>query len=322
MTHGDRQQTRTRSRVPVPPQRTAPPRMPPAAPRVPARRRTVRRPRTGRRLLALLLGAALLTGAGWATGRLELPGLGSAGTGDGAVLAAVEAAARPAGGSIAVVVARPGGAARTASGDAGEPRSTASLAKLFVVQQLLERAAQGRVQLRAADRADLERAVSRSDDQAMNRLWTRFDGAALVRATAGEFGLTGTAPPAVPGQWGQTTTTADDLAQFLGTLPRHLRDGDLADLTGWMRAASARGADGFDQAFGLRSTAVDGDGDVAVKQGWMCCVDGRRDLHSVGLLPDGTAVVLLGRFPESTSWATARTALDRAARGVTRAAGR
>ena len=76
-----------------------------------------------------------------------------------------------------------------------------------------------------------------------------------------------------------------------------------------MRATSATAADGFGQGFGLLA----GTAGVAAKQGWMCCVDGRRQLHSAGVLPDGTVVVLLGDFPASTSWGRARAALDSAA---------
>ena len=41
----------------------------------------------------------------------------------------------------------------------------------------------------------------RSDVGAMSALWSPFDGAALVRNASVAFGLTGTAPPDVPGQW-------------------------------------------------------------------------------------------------------------------------
>ena len=58
-----------------------------------------------------------------------------------------------------------------------------------------------------------------------------------------------------------------------------------------MRSASADAADGFDQAFGLRSPTVAATGEVAVKQGWMCCVRHSRYLHSTGVLPDGTLVM-------------------------------
>jgi hypothetical protein len=233
-----------------------------------------------------------------------------------ALVGDVTAAADAAGGSLTVVVDLPGGTRVAASPDADEPHYTASLVKLMVVQQLLAQASDGRAQLSTASRADAQRAISLSDDTAMNRLWTAFDGPTLVRSAAAEFGLSATAPPGVPGQWGQATTSAADLATFLTQLPGHLSDADVATLTGWMRDAAATGADGFDQAFGLRDPGVDSAGDVAVKQGWMCCVSGTRQLHSAGVLADGTVVVLLGEFPARVSWGAAAAALDDAARDV------
>ena len=164
-------------------------------------------------------------------------------------------------------------------------------------------------------------AVSRSDDDAMSTLWVRYDGDQLVTDIADELGLTGTAAPTVTGQWGQTTTTEADLATFLASMDDVLDSADRGMVLGWMQSATATAADGFDQAFGLFSEAVDADGSVAVKQGWMCCVDDQRQLHSIGVLADGTVVVLLGNFPESTSWDEARTALDTAATAVVTAVG-
>ena len=299
---------------PVPAQRTAPPRSLPAelSPRRPTagpagvRRARGRRPS---RLAAVLVGAALAAGLGtWQVDRYR--------DDHGPLTGPVRAAGEAAGGEIAVSVVGPDGRTVAGSSDAGTPFYTASLVKLLVVEQLLEGAAEDGLPLDAANRGDLERAVTFSDDQAMNRLWVGFDGARLVRSAVEEFGLEHTAPPAVPGQWGQATTSATDMARFLTALPAHLSPGDLAALTGWMRAAPAQAADGFDQAFGLRSAGVAAPGEVAVKQGWMCCVDGRRQLHSAGVLPDGTAVVLLGEFPEEVPEDTARSALDAAARGV------
>ena len=310
--------TRQRPAVPaqrtVPARRTAPPRsLPPElSPRRPAAGRSgVRRAGSRRpsRLLAVLVGAALAAGLGAEqVDRYRAD--------HGPLTTPVRAAGKAAGGEIAVSVVGPDGSAVAASSDAGAPFYTASLVKLLVVEQLLDGAAEDGLPLDAADRGDLERAVTLSDDQAMNRLWVAFDGARLVRSAVEEFGLEHTAPPAVPGQWGQATASAADMARFLTALPAHLGPDDLAALTGWMRAASARAADGFDQAFGLRSVGVSAPGEVAVKQGWMCCVDGQRQLHSAGVLPDGTVVVLLGEFPEEVPWDTARAALDEAARGV------
>jgi hypothetical protein len=120
----------------------------------------------------------------------------------------------------------------------------------------------------------------------------------------------------VPGQWGEARTTARDTAVFLAGLPDHLTDGDLATLTGWMRSPAGTATDGFDQRWGLLSPAVSTGTAVAAKQGWMCCIGGRRQLHSAGTLPDGRAVALLGDFPASTSWARAQEALDTAAQAA------
>jgi hypothetical protein len=231
-----------------------------------------------------------------------------------AVLAATGAAASAAGGTISVVVRTGDGVPLVTGTDS--VTYTASLAKLFVVTRLLALDEAGAVTLSATDLALMESAVTRSDDDAMSALWVRHDGARLVTDLAAGLGLTSTAAPVRTGQWGQTTTSATDLATVLGAIDDVLDPADAAMLRGWMRAASPTAADGFDQAFGLLSGSVDADRSVAVKQGWMCCVDGRRQLHSVGILADGRVVVLLGDFPSSTSWARAATALDEAATAV------
>ncbi|WP_222194883.1 serine hydrolase [Modestobacter italicus] len=233
-----------------------------------------------------------------------------------AVLGAVDAAASAAGGSIAVVVLDGDGAELVAGSGADDPLPTASLVKLLVVQQLLARDEAGELSLDDDDLALMRRAVTASDDDAMSTLWTRFDGADLVTAAAAEFGLTGTAPPETAGQWGESTTTAADYATFLAGLQDALSPADLATLIGWMQATTATAADGFDQQFGLLSTDARATGAVAAKQGWMCCVDGHRQLHSAAVLADGRVVVLLGDFPTSTTWAAAREALDAAATAV------
>jgi hypothetical protein len=241
---------------------------------------------------------------------------------EGASLAAVIAAAGlRAGGSIEVVVMSASGNPVAESPDATTPRYTASLVKLLVVEQLLHRGQEGQLQLPASTLRLMRRAVQSSDDHAMNELWVAFDGAELVREAAAEAGLAATGPPTAPGQWGQSTTSAVDYAQFLGELPRHLAPAAFDLLSGWMRSADAFGADGFDQTFGLRSPDVDPAAGIAVKQGWMCCVDGPRQLHSAGVLADGTTIVLLGQFPEVVAWEAARTALDEAAQQAIRALG-
>ena len=304
-----------------------------AADRVRVRRRLRARLLAALAVPAVALGGALawpstgdgsgLTTAAAVAGALVATDTGSPAAGtaaaaadDVAVLAAVDAAAAAADGGIAVVVLDAAGAELVTGADAEDSRYTASLVKLLVVQQLLARDAAGTLTLDAADRALMEQAVGASDDDAMSALWVAFDGAELVTAAAEEFGLTGTAAPETAGQWGQATTTAADYARFLAGLADHLDAADLATLTGWMQSTTSTAADGFDQDFGLLSTSSGTVGAVAAKQGWMCCVDATRQLHSAGVLADGRVVVLLGDFPSSTTWAEAQAALDAAAAAV------
>ncbi|MGY1735719.1 serine hydrolase [Geodermatophilus sp. SYSU D00684] len=229
-----------------------------------------------------------------------------------AVLAAVDAAAGEADGTVTVAVLDAFGRPLVSGPAAGDVRLSASLVKLHVVGRLLALDAAGALDLSEGDLALMERAIVTSDDGAMSTLWDRYDGAALVTATAADAGLTATAPPRVAGQWGEATLSAADVAALLAGLADTLGDGPAATLLGWMRNTAPTAADGFDQAFGLLA----GGTGVAAKQGWMCCVDGRRQLHSAGVLPSGTVVVLLGDFPARTSWGRARAALDSAAAAV------
>ena len=107
--------------------------------------------------------------------------------------------------------------------------------------------------------------------------------------------------------------TAADLARFLSALALNPAAPDSATLLGWMRAAAPVAADGFDQTFGLLSGSVGAA--VGAKQGWMCCLGGRRHLHSAGVLGDGRVVVVLGEMPSRTTWRDAAAVLD----GVTAA---
>jgi len=232
-----------------------------------------------------------------------------------AIQAAVDAAAAEAGGNIAVVVLAADGDELVVGDGATDEQYTASLVKLLVVQQLLARDEAGTLALDDDDLALMQQAVEASDDDAMSTLWVRFGGAELVTAAAEQFSLTETAPPETAGQWGESTTTAADYATFLAALDDSLDAADAATLTGWMQSTTDTAADGFDQDFGLLA-ADSGAGTVAAKQGWMCCVDATRQLHSAGVLSDGQVVVLLGDFPTGTSWTQARAALDAAAQAV------
>ncbi|MGY1824251.1 serine hydrolase [Geodermatophilus sp. SYSU D00079] len=204
-------------------------------------------------------------------------------------------------------------AAATAGNDqATRPFPTASLVKLFVAEDLLHRARQGTLPLTEEDRRRMAEMVRGSSDAIASDLWGRFDGDRMVRDVAARYGLRGTAPPRVWGEWGETTTTAQDLARFLARLPVVAHPDDATTLTDWMRGATATAADGFDQRFGVLGAVPGG---AAVKQGWMCCLGGMRHLHSVGLV--GTqVVVLLSEVPLTVGWDAARASLTAAAAAV------
>ena len=234
-------------------------------------------------------------------------------------------------GTVAVVVARQhrpavglsvraadARAERTAAAVAGNgpaatrPFPTASMVKLFMAEDLLHRTRSGRLLLRPDDLDLVRRMITSSDDPAASTLWVRYDGERMVRDVADRYGLDGTAPPQVPGQWGRTTTTAADLARFLSLLPVLAHADDAALLQGWMRATTPRASDGFDQRFGLYGAA---EGTAGVKQGWMCCVGGRRHLHSVAVL-GRSVVVLLSEVPRAVGYRELQDAFTAAAAQV------
>jgi hypothetical protein len=203
-------------------------------------------------------------------------------------------------------------ASAAGNAEADRPFPTASMVKLFMAEDILYRARAGLLTLRAADPWLLQEMIRRSDDPAASLLWDRYGGGQMVTDVARRYRLSGTAPPAVPGQWGETTTTARDLGRFLSLLPSAAHPDDATALLEWMRAATPVAADGFDQQFGLFGTAPPG---TAVKQGWMCCVGGHRHLHSVGVV-DSRVVVLLSEVSRSVGYGEARAALTTAAAAI------
>ena len=216
--------------------------------------------------------------------------------------------------TIRAAEARSARIAASAAGNAevDRPFPTASMVKLFVAEDILYRARTGLLTLRADDPWLLQEMIRHSDDPAASLLWDRYGGGQMITDVARRYRLSGTAPPAVPGQWGEATTTARDLGRFLSLLPSAAHPDDAAALLEWMRAATPVAADGFDQQFGLFETAPPG---TAVKQGWMCCVGGHRHLHSVGVV-DSRVVVLLSEVSSSVGYGEARAALTTAAAAI------
>ena len=220
------------------------------------------------------------------------------------------------GAAASVVGTTPDGVTRAlARREAGwfpdRPFPTASLVKLFLAEGVLHQARTTGVPLREADGARLDAMLTRSDDGAASQLWVRYDGPGQVRSVVQRYGLTSTAPPAEPGAWGESTISARDVGRFLSALPEQAHPEDAALVLGSLAQVTPSGADGFDQRFGLLAEGAAPPG-TPVKQGWMCCVQRSRHLHSVALVGDH-AVVLLAEAPAATGWTQLRADLDAAA---------
>lgn len=215
-----------------------------------------------------------------------------------------------------------------AVGDRGdEPFYTASIAKLVVVLDILDRRRDG---LAVPDDAlDLiRRALGPSDDDAMNALWVRFDGPGAAQRVSADLGLIATTAPPDPSQWGQMSVSATDVVRIYAHVLDEMPPADRELVVDSLAAAPAIAADGFDQAFGLPSPEVRQAGQpvITAKQGWMCCfpAPGARAvqqyyLHSAAAL--GTqqrfVVVLLSRIPSGPGWEPARAELTAIALAAT-----
>jgi hypothetical protein len=198
-----------------------------------------------------------------------------------------------------------------ANDDADTPLRAASVAKLFTIVDILSRREAGQVTTSAGDEQRFRRALSLSDDEAMNALWSTYGGPAGIRRVAELLGLGATSPPADTSQWGEVRTSARDVAALYGYVTTRLTPADRDFMLQALEAAPATAADGFDQGFGLLDP--DRRGTAAAKQGWLCCIGSSVDLHSAGF-PDENSryvVVLLSNQPRG--YDAARSVLDDAA---------
>lgn len=205
---------------------------------------------------------------------------------------------------------------QVAVGDLGAaPFYSASVVKLLTVVDILHRVHLGTHSLTDEQAERIRRALSRSDDQAMNRLWVAAGGPASVARAVELMGLRDTRPPADPSQWGETVISARDVLtvydHVLTEMPAVARDLIMNAL------ASARpvGADGFDQSFGLlsRPAVAPRRADGTAKQGWMI-YESSIYLHTTGTLgPERRYVIaMLTEQPASVGYEQASAELTRA----------
>jgi hypothetical protein len=154
-----------------------------------------------------------------------------------------------------------------------------------------------------------------SDDGIASTLWTRGGGSALVVRTGKVIGLTGTRPPADPGQWGDVLLTARDVVRIYEYVLTRAPEPDRALIVGAMADAPRLAADGFDQHFGI-PTGLPGR-QWAIKQGWS---SRSTDivLHSSGLVGADWryVVVVLTEHPPRVAWKVAATSVTAATQAL------
>ncbi len=174
---------------------------------------------------------------------------------------------------------------------------SASVIKVLLAEELLHRAGLGEVELGPSELARMETMLVDSNDGAASSLYRQFGGVDLITAALARHGLTESGPPANPQYWGNTMVTAHDVVIFYANLlAGSLAPPDQAYLLGLLRSIAPVATDGFDQVFGVNG--VDSTSPAAVKQGWMCCLDGVRNVHSTAVLghQDRYVVVILTQY--------------------------
>ncbi|ATA29115.1 lipoprotein LppW [Mycobacterium lepraemurium] len=198
----------------------------------------------------------------------------------------------------------------------GQIVGTASVAKLFIADDLLLHQAEGKAALSADDRQALDIMLQSSDDGAAERFWGQGGGAAIISEVASRYGLTSTTPPG-DGRWWNTMSSATDLIRYYdmlldgsGGLPADQARIIVSDLA----QSTPNGVDGYPQRFGIPDGLYAEP--VAVKQGWMCCI-GADWMHlSTGVIGADRRYIVVVQSLQPADDTTARETITRAVKMI------
>ncbi|WP_084042581.1 serine hydrolase [Mycobacterium avium] len=198
----------------------------------------------------------------------------------------------------------------------GQIVGTASVAKLFIADDLLLHQAEGKAALSADDRQALDIMLQSSDDGAAERFWGQGGGAAIISEVASRYGLTSTTPPG-DGRWCNTMSSVTDLIRYYdmlldgsGGLPAEAARIIVSDLA----QSTPNGVDGYPQRFGIPDGLYAEP--VAVKQGWMCCI-GADWMHlSTGVIGADRRYIMVVQSLQPADDATARETITRAVKTI------
>jgi hypothetical protein len=189
----------------------------------------------------------------------------------------------------------------------------ASVAKLFIADDLLAQESNSDGKLSSADRQALDGMLRSSDDGAAETFWDERGGEAIITDVAGRYGLTSTAPPS-DGRWWNTVSSASDLVHYYDALLNGAGglSGERAEIiVNDLAGSTATGADGYPQRFGIPDGLYAEP--VAVKQGWMCCMDGGTWMHlSTGIIGSDRRYVMVIESLQPADDATARATITQA----------
>ncbi len=193
---------------------------------------------------------------------------------------------------------------------------TASVAKLFIADDLLLHAAQGKTALSADDRQALDIMLQSSDDGAAERFWDQGGGDAIITAVTTRYGLTSTTPPS-DGHWWNTMSSVMDLIRYYDMLldgSGGLSTERATIIVDDLAQSSPTGIDGYPQRFGIPD-GLYGE-PVAVKQGWMCCI-GSDWMHlSTGVIGADRRYIMVVQSLQPSDDATARDTITRAVKTI------
>jgi len=181
------------------------------------------------------------------------------------------------------------------------PMGSASVVKVLIADELLFRRAQGEIELGVGELALMETMMMDSNDSAASSLYSQFGGVSLIAAALARHQLTESGPPANPRYWGNTMITAHDVATLYDNIlgGSSVSPGDRDYLISLLGRMAPTATDGFDQLFGMAGLAPRPQ--AAVKQGWMCCLVGVRNVHSTAVLglDNRYVTVILTSYAES-----------------------
>ncbi len=241
----------------------------------------------------------------------SLPRPGAALSGLSARIAQATDEAAAAGATISVALLDRGSKRMLSNGN-DQLIGIASVAKLFIADDVLLQATRGKTPLSREDRRALDIMLQASDDDAAENFLNRRGGDAIITQVADRYGLTSTTPGS-DGRWWNAMSSVTDLIHYYdmlltGSGGLSTKQADI--IVNNLAQSTPIANDGYPQRFGIPDGLYAEQ--VAVKQGWMCCI-GSSWMHlSTGVLGPDRRYIMVIESLQPANDATARATITRA----------